>query len=246
MKTSRPLSLIPLLVGCLAFTSGCGARTVGSGKLTSETRAVSGFTGVELAAVGTVEITPGREDALVVEAEDNLLPLLETTVKADGTLLIKFKDNEYVQPTRPVSYKLTAKNLDRIVLSGSGDIHARGKFSADHEAIALPGSGNITMDSLEAAALTVTLAGSGTIRVAGGAPSQNVKLSGSGNYEAAAFKTDSASVSVSGSGNCKVWTEKSLDVNVSGSGDVSYYGHPELKQRIGGVGEVRALGAKGS
>ena len=52
-------------------TAGCGAKTVGSGKAATETRTVNGFSGVELAATGTLEITPGNEDALVVEAEDN-------------------------------------------------------------------------------------------------------------------------------------------------------------------------------
>ncbi len=233
-----------ILAGCLSLAAGCGAKTVGSGYVTTGTRAVSGFTGVELAAVGTVEITPGSEESLVIEAEDNIQPLLETTVKPDGTLLITFKSGENIQPTKPISYKLTAKKLDRLVLSGSGKIHAGGKWSAERENIALPGSGSIVVDDLKADALTVTLAGSGTVKVAGDAPSQTVELSGSGNYEAEALKTESASVSVSGSGACKVWAEKTLDASISGSGAVSYHGNPQVRQRISGSGSVRALGSK--
>lgn len=238
------LSVAALIAGCLSFAAGCGARTVGSGKVTTETRVVGGFSGIELAAIGTVEVTPGSEDALVVDAEDNLLPLIETTVKPDGTLLITFKSGESVQPTKPITYKLTAKKLDRFVLSGSGKIHAAGKWSAPRENISLPGSGSITVDDLQADALTVTLEGSGNVRVAGGASSQTMELSGSGNYEAETLKTDTATVSVSGSGVCKVWAEKRLDANISGSGAVKYRGSPEVRQRVSGSGSVRALGSK--
>lgn len=93
MKTLRPV----LFVVFLAFAVGCEARVVGSGKPASETRAVSGFHGVELAATGTLDITQGDKEELVAEADDNLLPLIETTVKSDGTLLIAFKRGESIQ-----------------------------------------------------------------------------------------------------------------------------------------------------
>lgn len=244
MKKFRFPSVAAILVGCLSFAAACGARTVGSGRVASETRAVNGFHGVELAATGTLEITPGDREELVVEAEDNLLPLIETTVKADGTLLITFKRNESVETTKPLSFKLSAKVLDVIKLSGSGKIHVGGKLAAEHETLSLPGSGTVAVDHLETGALTVSLAGSGTLKVAGGASSQDVKVSGSGNYKAEAFKTDAAAVSVSGSGTCKVWAEKTLDARISGSGEVEYHGSPEVKQQVSGSGSVRALGAK--
>ncbi len=235
-----------MFAGCFAFAVGCGARTVGSGKLASETRETNGFHAVELACTGTLEITQGDKEELIVEAEDNILPLIETKVKPDGTLLIALKDNEDIRTTKSLSFKLSVKTLDKMVLTGSGSIHVGGRLSAENESIKLPGSGKITVDTLETGALTVSLEGSGAIKVAGGASSQNVKLEGSGSYEAAALKTDSTKVSVDGSGECKVWTEKKLEVNIGGSGEVGYYGHPELMQRVSGSGEVRSLGVKGS
>ena len=246
MKSRRSFFLIPLAAGCFAFVVGCGARIVGSGNLASETRAVSGFHAVELAASGTLDITQGDKEGLVVEAEDNILPLIETKVKSDGTLLITFKNNEDVRTTKPVSFKLSVKTLDGMVLAGSGNIHVAGTLSAANESIRLPGSGTITLERLETGALTVSLEGSGSIKVAGTAASQGVQLDGSGRYEAESLKTDAANISVDGSGNCKVWTEKKLEVSIAGSGAVEYYGRPALKQRIPGSGAVRSLGAKES
>ena len=246
MKFYRPLFLLPIIAGCLAFVVRSDAKTTGSGKLANETRAVSGFHAVELVCTGTLDITPGDKEELVVEAEDNILTLIETKVRADGTLLITFKEHENVQTTKPISFKLSVKALDQIVLVGSGNIHVVGKLAAANETIKLPGSGNITVNSLETGALTVSLQGSGVIKVTGSAPSQSVRIDGSGKYEASAFKTDAAKISVNGSGACEVWTEKSLEVSIGGSGVVEYRGHPELKQRIAGSGAVRSLGAKES
>ena len=245
MKFFRPLPLAAILAGYFALVAGCEARVVGSGKKASETRTVSGFHGVELAATGTLDITTGDKEEIIVEADDNLLPLIETTVKADGVLLITFKRNESIQETSPLHFKLTAKALDKITLTGSGKIHTEGKLAADHTDLALPGSGDIVLDRLETGALTVSLAGSGSIKVvAGGASSQQVRVDGSGEYEAGGFKTDTAKVSVNGSGACKVWAEKTLDVSIGGSGDVTYHGGAQVRQRVMGSGTVRALGAR--
>ena len=245
MKLPRTSSVIPLLAGCFALAAGCYARTVGSGKLATETRAVGGFHAVEMETDGTLDITQGDKEELVVEAEDNILPLIETKVKPDGTLLLTFKSNENIQTTKRISFKLTVKALDKIALAGSGDIHMIGKLTAENETIKLPGSGNVTLDDLETGALTVQLEGSGKIKVGGGsAASQKVRIEGSGDYEADALKTDAAKIAVDGSGDCKVRAEKTLEVSISGSGEVSYHGHPELKQRVTGSGAVRALDGK--
>ena len=245
MKSFRVLPLAAILAGCFALVAGCEARVVGSGKRASDTRAVSGFHGVELTADGTLDIIPGDKEELVVEADDNILPLIETTVRADGTLVLTYKRNESIEEKVPPHFKLTAKTLDKITLTGSGTIHATGKLAPEHMDVALPGSGDIVLDQLETGALSASLAGSGTIRVAAGnAGSQKVKLDGSGKYEAGDFKTDTAKVSISGSGDCQVWAEKTLDVNIGGSGSVTHHGGAQVRERVTGSGTVRALGAK--
>ena len=59
---------------------GGANAVVGSGKVVSETREVSGFTSVSVSGSGQAQITVGDSDSLVIEAEDNILPLIETSV----------------------------------------------------------------------------------------------------------------------------------------------------------------------
>ena len=227
-----------LLAGAVCGFAGCSAAVTGSGKLATETRAVAGEHGVELASVGGLIITQGDNEGLVIEAEDNLLPLIESDVNKDGVLVLRFKNHEVIQHRKNITFKLTVKNLDHIILSGSGSIDAA-SLKADHEKIRLPGSGDIRIVHLEAAELTAKVEGSGKIALSGGgARAQSVDLAGSGAYSAGEFKTATADVSISGSGEAEVNASETLDVKISGSGTVDYTGNPKLTKKISGSGEV--------
>ncbi len=218
----------------------------GSGRVVSEARAVSGFHGVELASSGLVIVTQGDTEGLVIEAEDNIQPLLESKVGSDGILHLGFKPHHgHLEYKHDVVFRLAVKNLDSLVLAGSGRIEAAA-LTVDHPRIELLGSGEIALDNLHADAVAVAINGSGNVKLAGVARDQKTSLNGSGEYEAKNLKTDDASVTVSGSGEASVWAGKSLSAEVSGSGEIGYYGSPVLKQVISGSGEVHALGEKDS
>ena len=252
MKTIHPLHtffLRPTLILAAAAFGLTGAisfadTVVGSGHVISETRAVSGFHGVELRGSGDVTVTQGDTEGLVIEAEDNLLPLLDSTVDAEGTLHLGFKNHTgSIESKKGVVYKLAVKTLDKVAVEGSGTVHAA-SLEADHLDLSLPGSGEITVDHLKAAKTKTSIEGSGTVKLAGEVHGQNITIDGSGEYLAKDLKTDDAAVAINGSGECKVSPGASLTVAINGSGEVGYYGSPSVKKTVHGSGEVSALGAK--
>ena len=72
----------------------------GSGRLVTETRAVSGFTGISLAMPGHVEVTQGDTESLTVTADDNVLPLIETVVETASACVIRWRDRKASSPQR--------------------------------------------------------------------------------------------------------------------------------------------------
>ena len=234
-----------LAAGVFCLAGVVSAETVvGSGHVISETRTVAGFHGVTLAGSGEVIVTQGDTEGLVIDAEDNLLPLIESTVGGDGVLHLGFKEHAgSIESKKEVVYKLAVKTLDRMEVAGSGNMHAA-TLSTEQIHLKLPGSGEIRVDSFHADGVTTELEGSGTVKLAGDARHQKVLLNGSGVYEAKDLKTDAASLEINGSGEGKVWANGSLDVEINGSGEVSYYGSPKVKKSVNGSGEVNALGAK--
>lgn len=224
-----------VLVGC-TFVSG-------SGTIESETRAVSDFRAVTLTGSGAVTIQQGDAYSLVVEADDNILPLIETEVNGD-TLHIGFRaGTNMVNPSRTIQYRITAPNVDEITISGSGTVRAD-TIVAERFSATISGSGELEIDALTVADLRIGVSGSGDVQVAGAAQTQQIRVSGSGAYVAGDLASESAEMTITGSGDATVWVAERLDVSVSGSGNVAYYGSPSVDQQTSGSGRVRSLGNK--
>ena len=69
--------------GCAPAGAFGSFRTVrGAGAVTQEERSIDGATGVRLTTSGELIIRLGERPSLVIEAERNLLPYYETTVRA--------------------------------------------------------------------------------------------------------------------------------------------------------------------
>jgi len=196
----------------------------GSGVLVTEQRDVSGFDRVSFEGFGTLIITQGSEESLIIEAEDNILPRIETKVRG-GTLQISFDTNRWqdiVRPTKSITYTLTVITLDGIALSGAGSIEASG---------------------IDAERFDVELSGAGSIEISGFAATQEINVSGAGAYDSAELQSEHIDVNISGAGSATVWATESLDVNISGVGNVSYYGDPQVREVITGLGNIKALGS---
>ncbi len=236
--------LVLLSMSCTITFGGTGLT--GSGKVITETRNVSGFHAVDLAGFGELSITQGDSEALTVEGEDNILPKITTEVK-NGTLTIGVDQSAGplgLNPTRTVRYTLTVKDLDRLDLTGSGNIHSS-SLKSTQMTITMSGSGNITLDKLEATDLSVTLSGSGNVDTSGTVTSQTVRLSGSGSYRAGNLKSGKTDVTITGSGSATVWATDSLQASISGSGSVDYYGSPQsIDKSVSGSGSIHSRGSK--
>ena len=207
----------------------CGATLAaaesvdGSGKAATETRNVTGFHGVGLSVPGKLEIVPGDAEKLVISADDNILPLIETTVER-GELRIRWRERGHlnVHTRTTIRMTLTAKAVDALAISGSGDILA---------------------NTVDAKSMQVSISGSGNVVLAGKAQDLRVDISGSGDVKAGKLEAQSARVSIAGSGDATVWARESLRVSVAGSGDVRYYGDPAVQRTVAGSGSVRRAGA---
>jgi hypothetical protein len=221
---------------------GKSEQVQGSGKIQHQARDVAHFDGVAMSLPGNVEIRSGSErEGLTIDADDNLLPLIETVVE-DGTLKIRAKRNTNLR-TRNLKVVVQARSVDRLVLGGSGNIDAdvvrggRVKFDVG-------GSGAIKVHRIEGESVNVALGGSGDLKVLDGtARSTSVSIGGSGTVDLAHVRTENANVTVAGSGNVTLWVRDSLGLTVAGSGDVSYYGDPQVSKSVVGSGNVRRLGA---
>ena len=193
---------------------------VGSGHVVSETREVRDFDTIVLGGSGAVFVTQTGEESLVVEADDNVLPLVTSEVRG-GRLELGMRSGLNITMQTQVRYHITVKDLRGLVISGSGKVRA---------------------SAIATDALDVTISGSGSIVVAGQAARQDLTISGSGAYDAAELATGAARVRVSGAGSATINVRESLDVRISGSGSIRYLGQPVVTKAISGSGSIRQQG----
>jgi hypothetical protein len=261
MKTR--LSIVLFAIVMAVALQGCVGFTIvrGSGRVTEEERNVSGFDEVALSGQGTLHIEVGRKESLRIEAERNLMRYLETGVHGDR-LRIGVRSGVLLRNTRPIHYYLTVKDLDTLVLSGSGKVIApdleAGSFTvavsgsgevemddlkASDVRIRISGSGDLSIDELDADVLDANISGSGDLDIAGGeVRGQSITISGSGKYAARGLDSEETWVRVSGSGTATVQVSEALDAHVTGSGDVHYLGRPAVETTVSGSGDVKHIG----
>jgi hypothetical protein len=89
-----------------------------------------------------------------------------------------------------------------------------------------------------------TVSGAGNVKLAGAVETQEITLSGLGNYDAPDLESQAARVRISGAGGTSIWVHDRLDVVISGAGNVEYFGSPEVSKDISGVGNVKSRGNK--
>ncbi len=228
--------LIPVVIILLFGFSWIVGR--GSGTLTTETRDVTNFSRVELSGTGNLVITQGETESLKIEAEDNLIGKIKSTVSG-GTLKIGPR-NEFLVwnfwPTEDITYTLSVKDLSRVSVSGSASVTST-KLSGDALEIRISGSGEVTL-GVEVKTFTASISGSGSFALSGIADTLDVDISGSGKIQAENLVTNDTKVKISGSGKAVVNAAKTLGVTISGSGNVEYVGTPAVTQSISGSGDI--------
>ncbi len=213
--------------------------TVGSGQVVTETRAISDISTVELRGRGEIIVNQGDEESLTIEAEDNVMSLIDTRVSGK-TLTLDFNTGwiRTVIPRRGIKYYLTLSNPREFIISGSGSLDAT-DISVDSFMLQVNGSGKAYVSNLTADRLESGVNGSGELVLNGDVREQRIEISGSANYTAVNLVSDIADVKISGSGKTELNVQSELNVRISGSGEVFYRGNPRVNKNVSGSGEVR-------
>lgn len=228
-----------MLISISAFAQSWQNIT-GDGNVKKETRQVAGFTSLSSHGAMDVQISYGNSNSIEVQADENLLPYIETTVE-NGKLTIKTKKNVNLKSRSKIIVTVSMTKINGLQLSGSGNINADGNFTSDAKTnIMVSGSGNIKLNSGSFKDLDIGVSGSGNVDLKkGSAENVGVSISGSGNIDCSGITCDNVDAKISGSGNARVHANKSIDAKISGSGNIFYKGTAaNISSKVVGSGKV--------
>ncbi|HEV8505900.1 MAG TPA: head GIN domain-containing protein [Chitinophagaceae bacterium] len=235
--------LLVLLFIMGVFFSSCrfitGQRIRGNGNVRTETRSPGNFKSVASHGSFDVFVSTG-EQSVKIEAEENLLPYIETYV--DGyTLQVDTKNDYWLSPSHKVKIFVSSPDYESIRSYGSGDITGESKITNSSKLeLGVNGSANIKMD-IDAPGINTETNGSGDIFLRGETKSFEGEIHGSGNIKALDLRSNDATIKIYGSGNADLSVDGKLDVHVAGSGDVNYKGNAQVSSSIAGSGRVKKI-----
>jgi len=196
--------LIALFISSIFSLTSCDDmfddRIEGDENVTIKTGDISSFD--ELISEGKFEvfITKADSTSLVLEAEENLQAFIITEVH-DHKLYIEEKDHYRLDNNKPMKIFVTTSNIDKITLTGSGNIDCDSIF-AEYLDIEITGTGRIDLNNLMVEEI-------------------NAEISGSGNIYVNA--TDYLIATITSSGDIYYEGNPDLNENVTGTGDVRRY-----------------------
>jgi hypothetical protein len=210
MYKTKSKFLAIILIASLSMSACVFAQDTGiegSGVVVEETREISGVHSVRLTMDAHLTLTVGDTESLTFKGEDNLFAYVLSDVDG-GVITIQSRPRIELDPTEPISFTMTVKQLDLIEVTTTGVAE---------------------VIELNADALEVKVSDSGSLTIAGGkVGSQTVTVSGSGNYNGEALESDKVEVKVTSSGKARIWVNDQLTVEIGGSGEVHYKGDPSV------------------
>jgi hypothetical protein len=202
-----------LLLALLSF-SACIHGVRGSGVRKTETRSLAAFTSIETTGAFQVSVNCQQPASFEIEADDNLLPIVETEVRGDVLII---RTTKSYSSSGGIVVRINVPDLVSVKSTGAG------KFAIS----------NVKNDKFE-----IQSTGAATVVASGQTKSLKIGSTGAGKIDAHELRASDADVNVTGAAGVDVYAIDELDVTVSGAGRVSYTGNPKVNKKVSGAGKV--------
>ena len=231
-----------LLATIVALGSvSCKKDLIGDGPITTETRSIQPFTGIDLRMNGNVYYTKAAETKLEITARESIHSELETKI-VDDRLVIRYKDGKTYDADETIRINVSGPDVSAFILNTSGSIVCMNDIQPANLLLRSYGSGDISLQKVVTNNIDAESTVSGRIISAGGTTvTEKLKTNGSGKIDMAAVAARSATVRTIGSGDIKVKVSQDLDVTIDGSGSVYFSGYPAISTHISGSGRLVRL-----
>lgn len=260
MKTKINLLAILLFTGFIFTISTSNAQIRGNGNVISEERTVGSFTGIDLGCSADVYITKGNSNTITVKADENLLPIISTNV-SDGVLEIGTKKS--FRNAKKLEVHVSMNNIDKINISGSGNVSCTGTIPGNNLNAHINGSGDLQGD-FDVKNMELKINGSGDVEASGIRGELKIIISGSGDVEMEDLQLETCYLKVMGSGDVQLkgstvdftgrqngsgdvnaYNLKAVNVTVnnSGSGDIVIHAIESLDVSLNGSGDLTYTGS---
>ncbi len=233
-----------LLCACSVANGGNGGSdgaAAGQSAAGARTFQVGEFSGIRSSGSHEVIVTVGGAPAVRAEGDPEALDRLDIQVDGETLEIGTRRGNWVMGSSRGVRIHVTAPRLESASLQGSGDITVDAVQAGRFEG-SVAGSGDLEIARLQAPRARFAIAGSGNIRAAGQGEEADISIAGSGDVELGEYAVRRASVSVAGSGDVNLRASEAVGGSIMGSGNLRVDGSARCSVSRMGSGDIRCGG----
>jgi hypothetical protein len=218
------------------FASCNFIQTTGSGNIVKEKRVVSDFSEISASGSFDVEVNIGPVTLVTVEADDNIMPYIETEVSGDQ---LKIKtENLHSLSNAHLKVYVTTPELKKIKASASAKVNVldllKNNDRLDFDASS---SGNIEAVVYASDVKAETSSGA-TVILSGRAKEYRARASSGSTIRSGDLLSEKADVSVSSGANIKVYASELLEAGASSGGQIRYLGAATVRPSVSSGGSV--------
>jgi hypothetical protein len=224
MKSLRSLTIAIIILGTTSCINGQFWKTVeGHGKVVTRERKTDSFTGLKVSSGIDVYLKQGNNEAVSVEADENLHEYILTEVR-NGVLNV-YSDYNIRDAERKRVY-VTMKEVNSVKTTSAGDVYGESPINSDKLELSASSAGDIKLE-VNAKSIDVDISSSGDMYLTGETDILRADLSSAGDLKAYDLRARVADISVSSAGDADVNVSERITARASSAGDINYKGDPK-------------------
>ncbi|GAA4271432.1 head GIN domain-containing protein [Aquimarina gracilis] len=199
----------------------------GNGNVIKQERTVSSFDEIIIKGVFNVHLAQGNEEFVMVEADENLQPII--TVENQGNaLVLGWKKGKNVRNKTKMNIYVTLKDIQKLKIEGVGSVKTASTLSLKKLKLMVSGVGNTAL-KLNCDTLDGNINALGTLTLEGNVDRVTLNNSGIGYVKAFDLIAKKLELNNSGIGKVEVYADETIDITSSGIGSVRYKGNAQNK-----------------
>lgn len=226
MKNTLLIIAASLCLLLLCGSWGQKKNIKGSGNVQSEERNITSFNEIEVSRGIRVFLAQGDYKALVVKADDNLLPYLKT-VREGNTLKIRLSEDIEVKNYTEMSVYVTAPQMEELEATTAASIEGVTPWKADKIELKATTSANIRLD-LTAISIEADLSTAANITLKGSTDRLKADLTTSAVLKADGLTARFADLKASTGSSIDVQVKEQIEYHLSTGASLSFEGDPSI------------------
>jgi hypothetical protein len=223
MYVKRVFSIAGILMLGFILSESLQAQLVkGNGNVIKINRKVKNIEKVSVEDGIDLVLDQGSEEAIVVEADENIVEHIRTEMKSGH---LRIYTDKSILKSRQMRVHLTITDLKELSTKGGSDTETKTVLKLEKLEVSCSGGSDMDLE-LDLKELDLEASGGSDVLLKGTAKIVKMEASGGSDLDTYEMKAEKCLVNVSGGSDAKVFATKELNVNASGGSDVYYKGNP--------------------